>query len=305
MKKIFSFILIFALLISLMGCAGRKKVALVISGTEISEEIYNYYLSIITARPTDYGLDEEPSDKELKDAAVERCRRFVAISTDFDERDITLTVAEKVAVADKVNNYMLRFEKHYEKIGVSRETLNSIFTVEAKEDAIFDSMYDKGISNEKEEAIIKRYFSQNYVAFRSICAYFTDSSGNEISAVEKSALTEVFANIVSEAGTASSAFTEACNNAGYSASDIIILEKDSDGYPDGFFEKVKAQATGTVEAYEYDECIFAVRTESLDELGDGVYGNYRSTCIEDMYSDDWEEYIANYVENFTVEEINV
>lgn len=302
MKKFFSLILTAVLLFSFAGCSKRKSTALVISGTEIDSEIYAYYLDKVTSRPEDYGLNANPPKDDARDAAVKQCVRYIAINTDFYERELTLSAAEKVTVAENVNNYWIRFENHYDKIGVSRETLTKIFTSDAYEDAIFDSIYDKGVNDTAEEAIIKRYFKQNYVAFRSICAYFTDSEGADITSLQKEQIIEDFKYI---AGATSSTFSERCTEKGYTSSDVIVLEKDSDGYPNGFFEKVAAQGTGKINIYIYDECIFAVVAESLDDLGDGVYANYRSTCIEDMYGDDWESYIEDYSKNFTVDEIKV
>ncbi len=114
-------------------------------------------------------------------------------------------------------------------------------------------------------------------------------------------LVSVFAGIASASGNDSDGFTTACADAGYVASDIMVLEKDSEGYPDGFFESVDMMEAGQVSVLEYDDCVFAVRKESLTDLGDGLYSSYRGTCIKEMYAAEWEEYIEDYVSSFTVD----
>lgn len=47
---------------------------------------------------------------------------------------------------------------------------------------------------------------------------------------------------------------------------------------------------------------FAVLKESLEAKGDAVYANYRTSCINDLYSDASHLEIENYIETLTVEE---
>ena len=52
-----------------------------------------------------------------------------------------------------------------------------------------------------------------------------------------------------------SGFSDAASAAGYALSDSILLKKDSDGYPAGFFEKIAEQQANTVQVLVYDECV--------------------------------------------------
>ena len=91
-------------------------------------------------------------------------------------------------------------------------------------------------------------------------------------------------------------------NLGYSVSSSVILEKGSDGYPAGFFEKVYEMQDNDIAVIIYDECVFAVMKENLKEKGEGVYAEYRSVCINDLYS---EAFLADFEEitgSYTVEE---
>ena len=304
MKKIISLFLA-AVTVSLLftGCVfDRKKTALTVSGADVDEEIFNYYLDKVEQRPVDYGLTDGYSSAEAKDAARGQCVRYIAFNTCFAEQGLSLTVPEKVSIADNVNNFWLRGERHYKKIGVSKATLTKIFTCEAYKDAIFDHLYDKGTADEAAEGLIKSYFYSNYISFRNICAYFTgEEAGSRLTEQERMDLINAFTGIASASGTDSEGFTSACAAAGYVASDIMVLEKDSEGYPEGFFESVDMMDAGQVSVLEYDDCVFAVRKESLTDLGDGLYSSYRGTCIKEMYAAEWEEYIEDYVSSFKID----
>ena len=307
MKKFVSVFLIavFALT-AFSGCSfNRKKTAVVISGTEIDEEIYNFYLDRVSGRPSDYGLDAKASDRDKRDAAIKLCTKYIAFNTNFVNRGLSLTASEKVEIKDNVNSYWTINGKHYENIGVSRRTLSKIMTSEAYEKAIFNSVYDKGTDDKESEKKINKYFSENYIAFRNTCAYFTTSDKSQITEQEKQNITDLFTRIAASSGKGTQEFSDACAQAGYSPSDVVIMGPTSEGYPDGFYDHVKTMSVDTVKVLLYSDVIFAVRKENISELGDGVYAVYRSECIKEMYAEEWNTAVEDYISQFTVDEIKI
>ena len=308
MKRIISLIAVLNLIIlTFSGCVfDRKKTALTISGTDIDEQIYYYYLDRIEQRPSDYGLDSGFKSSEARDKAIDECVKYLAYNTYFADAGLTLSVADKVSVADSVNNLWIRSEEHYKSIGVSRQALTKIITAETYRDAIFTYLYDSGSDDESAENMIKAYFYRNFVAFRSICAYFTaDDGSGRITEQERLALINSVNSVSSASGKNSDSFTDACSEAGFAASDIAVLEKGSSGYPDGFFEEIYAMSPDEVKILEYDENVFAVRKEDIEQLGEGLYSSYRSYCIQTMFADEWSAYMDEYVSLFKIEKVNV
>ncbi len=308
MKRYISLLIaILILLLSFTGCSIKKskKTALVISGTEVDEEVYAYFLDIVKQRPNDYGLEKSFKESQARDEAIKLCVRYVAFNTSFAQRELKLTNTQKLEIADNVNSYWIRSENHCKAIGVSRQTINKIYTSKAYENVIFKAIYDKGTGDAEAEAQIQKYFYSNYTAFSNICAYFTNAQGENISGEAKQQLIETFRNIAASSGETAKEFAVACSDNGYAASDVVILKKDSDGYPAGFFMKVYVMAPDTVKVYDYDDCVFAVRKENLKELGDNIYNEYRDVCIEDMNADNWKNTMDNYIKGFTVDEIKV
>ena len=305
MKRIISVLFTALILLSITACTSVKTTALIISGTEIDGEVFTYYLDKIVSRPMDYGLTENPEKEQLKQAVINECKKYIAVNTIFRDKKLSLSTAEKVEISQNVNNFWLRFENHYDEIGVSKQTLTRIMTADAYEEAIFTATYDKGTDDAVAEKQLKDYFYSNYVSFRTVCAYFTAPDGSVMSQADRIALVESFRAFASTAAVEADALSETVSAAGYTLSDSIILKKNSDGYPVGFFEKVYAQSDGTVQILEYDECVFAVMKENLEAKGESVYANYRTSCINDLYSGASEDEIEKYMETLTVEEKSV
>lgn len=302
MKKITALFLAVMILFSLTACSGKKKTALVIAGTEINSEIFTYYLDKVCNSPSDYGLSQNPSDSDLKNAATQECKKYLASNTKFSEGGLSLTASQKVEISQNVNNYWIRFENHYNKIGVSKQTLTKIFTSDTYKDALFSSQYDKGTGDAEAEAVLQDYFYKNYISFRSVCVYFTKPDGNPMTQLEKTQLLSAVDTLAANPGTDVEKFAETVQAAGYSLSDSVLLKKGTSTYPDGFYDKVADQEDNTVQTITYDECVFVVWKENLKEKGESIYHSYRSSCINDLYYDEYETALNEYLAALEVEE---
>ncbi len=302
MKRFAAFFLAVAIVFSLGGCSSGKKTALSIAGTDINSEIFTYYLDKVHQAPRDYGLPDNPPDNELKDAAINECKKYLAANTGFSEKKLKLTVSEKVEISQKVNNHWIRFENHYNKIGVSKQTLTKIFTSDAYKDVLFSAEYDKGTGDAEAEAVLQEYFYENYISFRTVCVYFTAANGSALTLLERNRLLSEINTLAENAGSDVDAFAQTVQEAGYSLSGSVILKKGADTYPSDFYEKVADQNDDTVQVITYDECVFIVWKENLKDKGESIYISYRSTCIDDLYSDEYQESLDEYLGTLTVKE---
>lgn len=305
MKKFAAVILAVIIIFSLTSCGSQKKTALIIAGTEINSEIFTYYLDKVNQAPRDYNLPDNPSDSELKQAAINECKKYLAANTSFRDKELSLTASEKVEISQTVNNYWIRFENHYNEIGVSKQTLTKIFTSNAYKDALFAAEYDKGTGDAEAEAVLQDYFYENYISFRTVCAYFTAANGAAMTQLEKTQLLAAIDTLAANAGTDVDKFAEAAQAAGYSLSGSVLLKKGAETYPDGFYEKVSVQDDDTVQVITYDECVFIVWKENLRDKGESVYQNYRSACIDDLYYEEYQAALNDYLDTLAVEEKSV
>ncbi len=302
MKKIAALLLAVMILFSLSACSGQNTTALVIADTKINGEIFTYYLDKVHQAPSDYGLNQNPLKKDLKAAAINECKKYLATNTRFSEKGLKLSASEKVEISQTVNNYWIRFENHYKEIGISKPTLTKIFTSNKYKDALFAAEYDKGTSNAEAETVLQDYFYGNYISFRTVCAYYTTVDGAPMTQLEKNQLMATIDSLASNAGTDIEKFAETVQAAGYSLSDSVLLKKGAGTYPEDFYEKVSAQANDTVQVIVYDECVFIVWKESLKDKGESVYFNYRSACINDLYYEEYQNTLNEYLESLEVEE---
>ena len=305
MKKFAAFLACIIIILSLTACGNQKKTALVIADTEINSEIFTYYLDKVYRAPQSYGLPDNPPDKELKQVAITECKKYLAANTSFAEKGLALTASEKVEISQTVNNHWIRFENHYKNIGVSKQTLTKIFTSQSYSEALFAAEYDKGTGDAEAETVLQDYFYENYISFRTVCAYYTAADGSPMTQLEKTQLLSAVDTLAKSAGTDVDEFAQAAQDAGFSLSGSVLLKKGADTYPQGFYEKVSDQEDGTVQVITYDECVFIVWKENLKDKGESVYHSYRTACIYDLYYEDYQTNLNEYLDSLTVEEKGV
>jgi hypothetical protein len=302
MKKFISVVLAAVMMLSVSGCSAKPKTALTVEGTALNSEIFAYYLDRVAASPESYALGKDASEKELKDAAVRECKRYIAVNTDFVNSGKQLTSAQKVEISERVNNIWMRSENHYNSIGVTKQTLNKIVTAGKYEEAVFTALYDKGVGDVAAEKAIQSYFYDNYVSFLTVCAYFSSANGTPMTQLEKTEMLNFFSSLSDGKTITAEEFEKSFADTGYAVSDTVILKRNSDGYPEGFFDSVRAQTDSTVQIIIYDDCVFAIYKENLADKGEGVYAAYRTACINDLYAERNEERIEKLTEGLSVDE---
>lgn len=302
LKKTSAALLIAALLcVMLCSCIGRQRVALVISGAEIKEEVFTCFLDKVVAGPAEYGLTRESPTDDFAKSAQELCMRYVAANTRFEKSGLYLTAAEKTAISQSVNNLWIRYENHYNKIGVSRQTLNKIETAKAYEEKLFSHSYDKEVGSAAAESEITSYYYQNYIVFRAVCVYYTAHDGvTPMTGLQKTELTENLNRLVNQYN-AKKDFDEAATEFGYTASASSLLKRGSSGYPEGFFDEVAAIEDGAAAVLIYNDCAFVVLRESLKEKGEEYYSIYRGDCLKELYAPIAEQDIAAEIGGYTIE----
>lgn len=301
MKRFSAVVIVAVMLILLGSCSGKPKVALTVQGSEVNSEIFAYYLDRVVASPENYGLEGGASEEEIKDAAVTECKKYVASNSEFLNGGNSLSAADKVAVSDQVNNIWMRSGKHYESIGVSKQTLTKIITSEKYEDAVFTALYDVGREDAAAERAVQNYFYNNYVSFRTVCAYFSSADGTPLTQLEKTEMLNFFTSLSGDAKITYEDFEKSFADTAYTVSDTVILKKNSDGYPEGFYDSVASQEDSTVQMIVYDDCVFVIYKENLADKGEGIYASYRSSCVNDLYADRNDERIKKTIEVLDVE----
>ncbi len=195
---------------SMTGCSDSGYIG-TINGMQIPNGIYIYDLqltayneasskikeekgdSIGTAEVTVFTetIDGKPASAWLKDYALERVKRYVAIESLFDEYGLTLSDDDNNSINDYIKSldndlgyyaqyYGIEestFGEHFENMGISKDTLRKITENSYKESAVFLHNYDKDGLTPVSEDEINSYATENYAAVKLLKVTFTDHQG--------------------------------------------------------------------------------------------------------------------------------
>lgn len=247
-------------LLSSCGASGKKTVVSV-NDVPISNDVFIYFLDNATVN---LGVDTDYATLESQTVAL--IYRYYKTNSLAVKEGISLSTAEKAAVADKVDAAWSIYGDYYEKIGVKRETLTKVFTADAYRDALMLKFYGEGGSMEISEGQLYANFQMNYVVFQAITGYLTetDEYGNTTPLSQNDAETLVlkFQNILKTVNSGEQTMEEA---AAYLVStglpgavQTVVLHKDDASFPEGFFEQIQALEKRTATIVSTNEYIFLV-----------------------------------------------
>lgn len=300
-KKIISLISALTCFISLFAFSGcstfEKRSAVSLNGVEISDDVFTYFLDKATV---DLGLDAET--KALREQTIAYLTTYFKTNSLAHAHGIELTIAEKTAVSERVNDYWLVYDQYYEKVGITKETLTKVFTADTYRDRLILAYYGTGGTEEIPLTRLYASFRTNYVLFQSIAGYFTetDEAGNtvRIPQNEIESLLLRFQSMADVVNSGEKSMEEAADylaEAGIqSAVQTVILHKDDDSYPEGFFEKVQSIDTRYAAIIGTNDFIFLVLRGEADANSDffndkkieiikSIVGNQIDDIIEGAY----------------------
>ena len=196
--------------VSMCGCSDSGYIGNV-NGIEIPTGIYLY--SVIfdayneasgkieedrgedagTAEVTvlDRTLDGKKASTWLKDAAVDKIKRFAAIETLFSDNGLSLSQEDIDAIDDSVSSldndlgyyaqyYGMEessFGEFYENRGISKSSLRSIWENSYKENYVFLKYYGADGLTPVSDDEINSYLTENYASVKLLKLEFTDQQG--------------------------------------------------------------------------------------------------------------------------------
>ncbi len=287
------------------------KTAVNISGLELSDEIFIYYLDKVSSNPEDYSLNETSVQDDYIKITEQLCAEYAAFNTEFDSLGLTLDTEHKTEISEDVSDEWRVYSDYYKSIGVSKQTLTKIHTGSAKSDVIFSSYYDEGGSKEVPVDEIKEYFYANYVAFSTVNGYLTatDEKGNTVALDNegKKALRAKFNSLLTqidngatleEVGTAYAKEQDSTSTSGT----VNVLKRGSSEYPEGFYDKVAALSGGKAAVVEVGDYIFLVIRTDMSKDDETYFSAYRSACLKSLKSDEFDSSISEIAGSYIITE---
>ncbi len=296
-RKTLSILLSICCLVSTLVFSGcsliDKGTAMEINGVEISDDIFTYFLDKAVV---DLGVDAP--FKSLKEKATAYAETYFKTNSLAHSRGVTLTIAEKAAVSEKVNAYWGIYGEYYTKIGVTKETLTKIFTADSFREALLVHYYGTGGEEEIPLARLYAQFKTNYIVFQAITGYLTQTNINgqtvKINETEKEALILKFQNMSAMVNAGEQNMEQAADflaESGYQGSvQTVVLHRDDTSYPPGFFEKVKSTESRRATVIGTEEYIFLVLRGDAD-TNSTYFNEKRTEMIEIIVGNEIDEKI--------------
>ncbi len=312
-KKIISFLSALTCFLSVCVFSScsllEKNTAVKIDGVEISDDVTAYYIDLAS---NEIGI--EKGRKAIKDKTVEHITHYFKTNTLAYAHHIKLTVEERASVSEKVGAIWSIYGNYYEKIGVRRDTLTKIYTADVYRDKLILAYYSAGGTQEIPESRLFASFKTNYIVFQAITGYFTetDLSGNSVKIPQNEIETLVLKfqsmkDMVNSGEHDMNGAADYLSSTGVQCSvQTVVLHKDDDTYPTGFFNKVQTIETRQSTVIASNEYIFLVlRGEAgIDseyfnskkvEIIKSIVGDDIDGIIDDAYN--FESSVENSVFN--------
>lgn len=285
MKNVFSAILAIAVCMLLFtSCSGPAKVK--VNGTKIDNEIYVYFDDL-------YSGNETEIEKAIS--------RYVAINSEYNNRSLSLSPAQKSELSSDVDNLWHLYGNHYKSIDVTKQTIYKIESSKVYEDVLLDYYYGQGGVEPVSEDSIKKYFKANYIAISYATEYLfnIDEAGTTIPMTdsEKAAIINSFATSEGLVNTGTP-IEGATDKKIHSA----LINSSYDGsFPSGFYTQVENVKVGAASTIVINNYAFLVqRIDVFDETYE-YYSLYRTQCLRDLKGDEFEKMIDQWAQSYKVD----
>ncbi len=285
MKKIFSlFLAIIICTLSFTSCSAPAKIK--VNGTKIDNEVYAYFKDL-------HDGNESEMTKSIS--------RYVTINSEFNNRNLSLTSAQKSELSADVDDLWHLYGIHFSDIGVTKQTIYKIQTSKVYEDILLDYYYGQGGVEPVSENTVKSYFKEHYIAISYATEYLfnIDETGATVPMTDsdKASIINGFStaeDLVNTGTPIESATTKEVHNA--------LINSSYDGaFPSGFYKEVSNIKVGSASTIILNDYAFLVhRIDVFDETY-GYYESYRTQCLRELKGDDFEKMVDNWSQSYKVE----
>ena len=336
------------------GCSLQKQWSYKTSDKELAIGVYIYNLDVAYQQALEYAkklddydgtndkwLDLEITDDDgttavarqwMKDKAEELTLTALAVEKGLKDEGATVDSATLQAADEQAKTnwnvgpyanygYVMPMSKELEPHGVSFDSYKyAAFEGPAMQQVLFNTLYEKGGSQEVSDAELEKFFSENYVDYAYLSANLYESSTDEAGTTNNVALsedavkqiTDKFDGMVKDINSGkafddvSKAYTEAeglssdsvVNNTellkNFSAGDELKVE----------IEKLDSGKAATVKVGEGDSAmIYLVYKKDINAIAKDYLesASNRSEVLTNMKTDDFKTYIKDLIKELKYE----
>lgn len=285
-------------MVLLCSCGNYSKVS--VNGTKIRKGTYAYFLD--RAKTENSEISSEEQIKIANDSISE----YVAVNSEFVNRNLTLSTAKKADVSQNVDSYWNLFSDYYNKIGVSKQDLYEIEQSKAFREALMSNYYSSDGELPVSEEELKNYFNNNFVAFRVITGYLTtvDTNNNTVtlSEADKQTKIESFKKLSNQINEQSTSFDEvgAYTENVLVTSETQVISKDDSKYPKGFYEQLIGIEVDKAGSFSIDSYVYIVQRTDITNEELQLFTTHKSEALKVMKGEEFNSVVKSWAENYIV-----
>lgn len=314
MKKIASGALALLMAASLTACGGdtswayRSENATVTSGMYVglSIQALNSAFAVdgydSSKSPFKQDLEGKDGTQWIQDKAAELSREYLAVEEKFQEMGLSFTDEEESSFNNNVELYWttLRMSSTYEGEGCSKESFTKILRNSAKKNKIFEAVYGEGGEKEVPVDELKTIFATDYAKGTYITVSLTDSDGNALTGADLIAKKDEAQKLLDQinGGEDIEKVKAEYNDTDVSEDSSVVVSRSNENLSTvgSAIVKGKAGDTGMVtdDKYAY---VYLVQ----DPLSGETFEKYRSTVLQNLKSDEYDELVAQWASGLSVE----
>ncbi len=320
-KRLCAFLLVLVSLFSIAGCVNHNW-SVKSEDDSIAAGVYIYYMmtayndavakvddekvDVLTAT-----IDGKVGREWIMEETRNYCKRHFAVLELCAERNITLSDEDKSSINNTLSYMVAYYGEFFTQAGISTDSVRQIYENSYLYSDLLYSYFDgKGEYAVKEEEI-KKYFSENYFAYKVIEAPFSYTSNGKTvnySDAEIKTRKELINGYFDEASKMDNADIDEFNKKFQNRNlkegeeekkvDPLKLQFATEStasttYGDTFFKDLKAAKVGDFLKYETKNGIYLI--EKFDEYSEESknYKAERENCIAAMVEDDFVEILTS------------
>lgn len=285
MKKVISlFLVVVICILSFASCSGPAKVK--VNGTKIDNEVYAYFEDLYDGN----GLEVEKA-----------ISRYVTINSEFYNRNLSLTPAQKSELSSKVDDLWHLYGLHYQKTGITKQTLYKIETSKLYEDVLLDYYYGQGGVKPVSEEELKKYFKSHFIAISYATEYLfnIDETGATVPMTDNEKAT-----IINGFGKAEGLVNTGTPIEGATDKEVhnTLINSSYDGsFPSGFYKEVANVKVGSASTVVLDDYAFLVQRIDVFDKTYNYYDSYRTQCLRELKGDAFDKMVDQWSQSYKVE----
>lgn len=285
MKKVISLFLVAVIcILSFASCSGPAKVK--VNGTKIDNEVYAYFEDL-------YDGNGPEVEKAIS--------RYVTINSEFHNRSLSLTPAQKSELSSKVDDLWHLYGIHYQKTGITKQTLYKIETSKLYEDVLLDYYYGQGGVKPVSEEELKKYFKSHFIAISYATEYLfnIDETGATVPMTDNEKAT-----IINGFGKAEGLVNTGTAIEGATDKEVhnTLINSSYDGsFPSGFYKEVANIKVGSASTVVLDDYAFLVQRIDVFDKTYNYYDSYRTQCLRELKGDAFDKMVDQWSQSYKVE----